>query len=71
MELDDLFPEERSKGHADADAEWAAGTVRVFREVWFWHSSTYAKAYVARIKELCAQHSSHRQEGHDGAGRPV
>lgn len=38
------------------------GTVRVFREVWFWHLSTYAKAYVARIKELCAQHSSHRQE---------
>jgi hypothetical protein len=53
MELDDLYPEERSKGRQAADDEWSAGTVRVFQEVWFWHSSTYAKAYVARIKELC------------------
>lgn len=59
MELDDLYPEERCKGRQAADDEWAAGTVRVFQQVWFWHSSTYAKAYVARIKELCAQHSSH------------
>jgi hypothetical protein len=27
VELDDLFPEERSKGQADADAKRAAGTV--------------------------------------------
>lgn len=58
MELDDLFPEERSQGRAAADAEWASGTVRAFREVYFWHSSTYAKAFKARIRELSAQHSS-------------
>lgn len=51
--------EQADRGRAAADEDWPAGTVRTNQDVAMWNHSSYALAYIARIKELAAEHSWH------------